>query len=113
MIGYEMQIRNAFPGDKPYDGKSDNHNGYYTGSFSGHLKSHNEPVIEMGKWNTVELTAEGDHFVVVINGTKVLDDHHAVLQEWRDWPAAYRPEDRVPQPQDQDALTSCDQLTAI
>ncbi|MEO8051153.1 MAG: DUF1080 domain-containing protein [Acidobacteriota bacterium] len=77
MMGYEMQIRNAFPNDKPYDGKSDNHNGYYTGSFSGHLKSHKEPVIEMGKWNTVELTAEGDHFVVVINGNKVLDDHQA------------------------------------
>ena len=74
-IGYEMQIRNQAPNDKPYDGKSDNHNGYFTGSFSGHLKSHNEPVIEMGKWNTVELTAQGDHFVVMINGMKVLDDH--------------------------------------
>jgi hypothetical protein len=31
----------------------------------------------MGKWNTVELTAQGDHFVVVINGNKVLDDHQA------------------------------------
>ena len=74
-IGYEMQIRNPGPADKSYDGKTDNHNGYFTGSFSGHLKSHNEPVIEMGKWNTVELTAQGDHFVVLINGMKVLDDH--------------------------------------
>ena len=74
-IGYEMQIRNPGPTDKSYDGKTDNHNGYFTGSFSGHLKSHNEPVIEMGKWNTVELTAQGDHFVVLINGMKVLDDH--------------------------------------
>jgi hypothetical protein len=32
-IGYELQIRNPAPGDKPYDGKSDNHNAYYTGSF--------------------------------------------------------------------------------
>ena len=74
-IGYELQIRNPGANDKPYDGKPDNHNGYFTGSFSGHLKSHNEPFIEMGTWNTIELTAQGDHFVVVINGTKVLDDH--------------------------------------
>lgn len=74
-IGYEMQIRNPSPNDKAYDGKKDNHNGYYTGSFSGHLKSHNEPVIEMGQWNTAEVTAQGDHFIVVINGKKVLDDH--------------------------------------
>jgi hypothetical protein len=80
MMGYEMQIRNPNPKDKPYDGKPTNHNGYYTGSFSGHLKSHNEPVIEMGKWNTVELTAQGDHFIVVINGAKVLDDHHAAFK---------------------------------
>jgi len=76
-IGYELQIRNPSPGDKPFDGKEGNHNAYYTGSFSGHLKSKNEPVIEMGKWNTVELTAQGDHFIVVINGNKVLDDHQA------------------------------------
>ena len=80
MIGYEMQIRNPDPKDKPYDGKPDNHNGYYTGSFSGHLKSHNEPIIEMGKWNTAEVTAQGDHFIVVINGTKVLDDHHPAFK---------------------------------
>ena len=74
-IGYEMQIRNPGPDDKPYDGKTGNHNSYFTGSFSGHLKSPHEPVIEMGKWHTVELTAQGDHFIVLINGAKVLDDH--------------------------------------
>ena len=47
-IGYELQIRNPTPGDKPYDGKSDNHNAYYTGSFSGHLKSKNEPTVIIG-----------------------------------------------------------------
>ena len=79
MMGYELQIRNPAPNDKPYDGKPDNHNGYYTGSFSGHLKSKNEPIIEMGKWNTIEVTAQGDHFIVLYNGTKVLDDHHAAF----------------------------------
>ena len=75
-IGYELQIRNAAPNDKPYDGKPDNHNGYYTGSFSGHLKSHNEPTITMGDWHHLELTAKGDHFLVMYDGKKVLDDHH-------------------------------------
>ena len=75
-MGYELQIRNAAPNDKPYDGKPDNHNGYYTGSFSGHLKSHNEPTITMGEWHHLELTAQGDHFIVMYDGKKVLDDHH-------------------------------------
>ena len=75
-IGYELQIRNPAPNDKPYDGKPDNHNGYYTGSFSGHLKSHNEPIITMGEWHHFEVTAQGDHFVVMYDGKKVLDDHH-------------------------------------
>lgn len=74
-LGYELQIRNPNPSDKGYDGKTGNHNGYYTGSFSGHLKSPNEPMIEMGKWYTFEITAQGDHFVVLLNGVKVLDDH--------------------------------------
>ena len=76
-IGYELQIRNADPGDKPYDGKSDNHNAYYTGSFSGHLKSKNEPTVIMGQWHHFELTARGDHFIVMFDGKKVLDDRHA------------------------------------
>ena len=50
-IGYELQIRNPSPGDKPYDGKERNHNAYYTGSFSGHLKSKNEPTVIMGQWH--------------------------------------------------------------
>jgi hypothetical protein len=75
-IGYELQIRNPDPKDKGYDGKVDNHNGYYTGSFSGHLKSHNEPTITMGEWHHFEVTAQGDHFIVTYDGKKVLDDRH-------------------------------------
>jgi hypothetical protein len=75
-LGYELQIRNPGPNDRPYDGKPDNHNGYYTGSFSGHLKSKTEPTVEMGKWHALDVTANGDHFVVVIDGKKVLDDRH-------------------------------------
>jgi hypothetical protein len=72
-IGYELQIRDEQPGDKPYDGKPTNHSGYYTGSFSGHLKSHNEPKIVLNQWHTFEVTAQGDHFIVLYDGTKVLD----------------------------------------
>jgi hypothetical protein len=76
-LGYELQIRNPGPKDAPYDGKPDNHNGYYTGSFSGHLKSKNEPTVVVGKWHSVDLTANGDHFIVVIDGQKVLDARHS------------------------------------
>ena len=75
-IGYELQIRNPSANDKAYDGKKDNHNAYYTGSFSGHLKSKNEPIITMGEWHSFEVTAQGDHFIVMYDGKKVLDDHH-------------------------------------
>jgi hypothetical protein len=76
-MGYELQIRNPGPKDRPYDGKPDNHNGYYFGSFSGHLKSNNEPAVVMGQWHSVDVTANGDHFIVLIDGKKVLDARHA------------------------------------
>ena len=75
-IGYELQIRNPSPGDKPFDGKEGNHNAYYTGSFSGHLKSKNEPTVIMGQWHHYDVTAQGDHFVVMFDGKKVLDARH-------------------------------------
>ena len=76
-MGYEMQIRNPGPKDAAYNGKPDNHSGYYTGSFSGHLKSKNEPTVVMGQWHSVDLTANGAHFIVLFDGKPVLDDRHA------------------------------------
>lgn len=76
-IGYELQIRNPAPGDKGCDGKTDNHNAYYTGSFSGHLKSKSEPTVIMGQWHRFDVTAQGDHFIVMFDGKKVLDARHA------------------------------------
>jgi hypothetical protein len=29
-----------------------------------------------GKWNTYDITVKGDHFVVLLNGTKTADAHH-------------------------------------
>jgi hypothetical protein len=42
----------------------------------------NAPMIKAGgKWNTYELTAQGDHLVVVLNGVKTVDVHDAKLRE--------------------------------
>jgi hypothetical protein len=34
-----------------------------------------------GKWNTYEITAQGDHLVLVFNGVKTVDVHDAKLRE--------------------------------
>jgi hypothetical protein len=41
------------------------------------LKSKNEPTVVMGQWHAFDVTAQGDHFVVMFDGKKVLDDRHA------------------------------------
>jgi hypothetical protein len=61
--GYELQIR-----DTPHPG------GYNTGSLVDYVKA-SEAKIVSGQWNTYEVTAKGDHFVVIYNGNKVLDAH--------------------------------------
>src|SRR5207237_3765295 len=76
-VDYELQTRHPSTRHKPYDGKTDNHNAYYTGSSSGHQKRKNEPTVIIGKWHHFDLTAQGDHFIVLFDGKKVLDDHHA------------------------------------
>jgi hypothetical protein len=40
------------------------------------MKSKNEPTVVMGQWHHYDLTAQGDHFVVMFDGKKVLDTHH-------------------------------------
>jgi hypothetical protein len=60
ITGYELQIWDYQPA------------GYNTGSLVGSLKA--DPVkILPGEWNQYEITADGDHFVIVLNGKKVLD----------------------------------------
>lgn len=60
MTGYELQIWDYQPA------------GFNTGSLVNSVKA--SPVkIKGGQWNTYEITAEGDHFVVVLNGQKILD----------------------------------------
>lgn len=62
-VGYEVQIRDI---DKE---------GYFTGSLVGMAKTTAPAKIIPGQWNSFDITAQGDHFVIVYNGTKVLDTH--------------------------------------
>jgi hypothetical protein len=62
ITGYELQIWDYQPA------------GYNTGSLVGSLKA--DPVkIKPDDWNHYTITADGDHFVVVLNGKTILDAH--------------------------------------
>ena len=62
--GFELQIWDYQPA------------GFNTGSLVGSAKA--EPTrILPDAWNKYEVTAQGDHFVVVLNGKKLLDVHDA------------------------------------
>ena len=59
--GYELQIWDFRPT-------------YKTGALVNAIEA--EPTkILVDQWNTYDITADGDHFVVVLNGKKVLDGH--------------------------------------
>jgi Domain of Unknown Function (DUF1080) len=62
-LGYEVQIWKAQPA------------GYNTGSIVGAGKTDREYKFIPDQWNHYEITADGDHLVVVLNGTKTLDIH--------------------------------------
>ena len=59
--GYEVQIWKVQP------------QGYNTGSIVNTAKTDGEFKFLADQWNHMEITAEGDHLVVVLNGTKTLD----------------------------------------
>jgi len=64
ITGYELQIWDYQPA------------GYNTGSLVGSVKA--SPVkILPEQWNSYEITAKGDHFVIVLNGKTLLDAHDA------------------------------------
>lgn len=64
VTGYELQIWDYQPA------------GFLTGSLVGSLKA-SPAKIKPDQWNKFEITANGDHFIVVLNGVKVLDAHDA------------------------------------
>jgi Domain of Unknown Function (DUF1080) len=67
--GYEVQIWKAQPA------------GYNTGSIVGVAKTAREFPFLPDQWNHYEITADGDHLVVVLNGTKTLDVHDSKFSE--------------------------------
>lgn len=58
--GYELQIWDYQPG------------GFSTGSLVGSLKASPTKILPE-QWNSYEITADGDHFVIVLNGKTLLD----------------------------------------
>lgn len=68
--GYELQIRDRNPGN--YSAGD-----FLTGSVVGVGKAPHDANIIPNKWNTIDATVDGDHFVVILNGRKVVDAHDA------------------------------------
>jgi hypothetical protein len=64
ITGYELQIWDYQPA------------GYNTGSLVGSVKASPVKIIP-DQWNSYEITAKGDHFVIVLNGKMLLDAHDA------------------------------------
>jgi hypothetical protein len=70
--GYEVQIRDKNPGH--YTGGS-----YLTGSLVNVEKAPADVKIVSGQWTPLDITADGDHFVILYNGRKVVDAHDTKL----------------------------------
>lgn len=66
--GYELQIRDKVLTDRTGGG-------YLTGSIVNVAHAPDGTVIVPNQWNTFEATVNGDHIVIVYNGTKVVDVH--------------------------------------
>ena len=69
--GYEVQIWKSQP------------QGYNTGSIVGTARTEGEFKFIPNQWNHYEITADGDHYVVVLNGTKTLDIHDSKFPDGR------------------------------
>lgn len=54
---------------------------YGTGAIVKVAKAPNPMPKAGGKWNTYEITARGDHLVLVLNGVKTVDVHDAKLAQ--------------------------------
>ena len=69
--GYEVQIWKAQP------------QGFNTGSIVGTARTDRECNFIPGQWNRYEITAVGDHLVVVLNGSKTVDVHDSKFPDGR------------------------------
>jgi Domain of Unknown Function (DUF1080) len=82
--GYEVQIWRQQPA------------GYTTGAIVGTAKTARDYTFRADQWNRYEITADGDHLVVVLNGETTLDIHDARFSEghlrlqYQQFPIAFR-----------------------
>ena len=82
--GYEVQIWRQQPA------------GYNTGAIVGTAKTARDYRFKPDEWNHFEISAEGDHLVVVLNGETTLDVHDARFSEgnlrlqYQQFPIAFR-----------------------
>jgi hypothetical protein len=82
--GYEVQIWRLQPA------------GYNTGAIVGTAKTARDFPFKSDQWNQFQITADGDHLVVVLNGETTLDTHDARFPEgnirlqYQQYPVAFR-----------------------
>jgi hypothetical protein len=82
--GYEVQIWRQQPA------------GYNTGAIVGTAKTAREYTFRANQWNRYQITAEGDHLVVELNGETTLDIHDGRFSEghlrlqYQQFPIAFR-----------------------
>jgi 3-keto-disaccharide hydrolase len=82
--GYEVQIWRQQPA------------GYNTGAIVGTAKTAREHSFRAEQWNRYQITADGDHLVVELNGETTLDIHDARFAEghirlqYQQFPIAFR-----------------------
>jgi hypothetical protein len=67
--GYEVQIWRQQPA------------GYNTGAIVATAKTSRDYALKADQWNTFQITADGDHIVIVLNGETTLDIHDAKFPE--------------------------------
>jgi len=82
--GYEVQIWRQQPA------------GYNTGSIVGVAKTARDYTFKADQWNLYEITADGGHIVVALNGETTLDTHDTRFSEgqlrlqYQQFPIAFR-----------------------
>jgi hypothetical protein len=82
--GYEVQIWKQQPA------------GYNTGSIVGTAKTARDYAFKADQWNHLQITADGDHIIVVLNGETTLDVHDAkfpdgnIRLQYQQFPIAFR-----------------------
>jgi hypothetical protein len=70
--------------------------GYNTGAIVGTAKTARDYKFKPDQWNTYQITADGDHLTVVLNGETTLDVHDARFPEghirfqYQQFPVAFR-----------------------